>query len=161
MSTIGPSDSAAFLLAQIGAHAASRYAERIAEHDLTPPQTGILRLLRARPGMSQQQLAETLGMQPSRVVAFVDELEAAGYVERVRDSSDRRRNSVALTAPGKAALRTIAAVARAHDAEICAALTAKERAALTAMLARIAADQGLTPGVHPGYRSLRAPPQGR
>jgi DNA-binding MarR family transcriptional regulator len=154
---VSTTQSAAFLLAQIGAHAASRYAERIAEHDLTPPQTGMLRVLRARPGMSQQELAETLGMQPSRVVAFVDELEAAGYVERVRDSSDRRRNSIALTAAGKAALRTIAVVAKAHDAEICAALTAKERATLAALLARIADEQGLTPGVHPGYRSLRAP----
>ena len=149
--------SAAFLLAQLGAHAAARYAERIGEHGFTPPQTGILRLLRGQPGISQQQLAELLGMLPSRVVALVDELESAGYVERVRDGADRRRNSLELTATGKGALRTIGSVARAHDAAICAALTDKEHATLTELLQRIADEQGLTPGVHPGYRSLRPP----
>jgi DNA-binding MarR family transcriptional regulator len=157
MSTDGPPSSAAFLLTQIGAHAAGRFAERIGEHGLTPPQTGILGLLRGRPGISQQQLADMLGMLPSRVVAFVDELESAGYVERVRDGADRRRNSLGLTTAGKAVLRTIATVARAHDADICAALSDKEHATLRALLTRVAEQQGLAPGVHPGYRSLRPP----
>jgi DNA-binding MarR family transcriptional regulator len=157
MSTDGPPSSAAFLLTQIGTHAAKRYGERIGEHGLTPPQTGILGLLRSRPGISQQQLAELLGMLPSRVVGFVDELESAGLVERVRDGADRRRNSLDLTATGKAILRTIGTVARAHDADICAALSEKEHATLKALLTRIAAQQGLTPGVHPGYGTLRPP----
>jgi DNA-binding MarR family transcriptional regulator len=157
MSTKGPATSAAFLLTQLGTHAAARYAERVAEHGLTPPQTGIVRLLRERPGISQQALAEVLGMLPSRVVAFIDELEADGLVERSRDGGDRRRNALALTAAGEAALRTIAAVARAHDDEICAALTKTERATLVELLGRIADQQGLTAGVHPGYRTLRAP----
>jgi DNA-binding MarR family transcriptional regulator len=157
MSTDGPPSSAAFLLTQVGSHAAMRFAERIGEHGLTPPQTGMLGLLRARPGLSQQELAEALGMLPSRVVAFVDELESAGYVERVRDGADRRRNSLELTAAGKAMLRTIGTVARAHDTDICAALTDKEHATLKALLERIAEQQGLAPGVHPGYRSLRPP----
>jgi DNA-binding MarR family transcriptional regulator len=157
MSSSGPSSSAAFLLTQLGAHAAARYAERIAEHGLTPPQTGILGLLRGRPGISQQQLAEMLGMLPSRVVAFVDELESAGYVERVRDGVDRRRNALELTTDGKAVLRTIGTVAKAHDTEVCAALSSAEHKTLTALLTRIADQQGLTRGVHPGYRSLRPP----
>jgi DNA-binding MarR family transcriptional regulator len=157
MSPSGPPSSAAFLLTQLGAHAAARYAERIAEHGLTPPQTGILGLLRGRPGISQQQLAEILGMLPSRVVAFVDELESAGYVERVRDGVDRRRNALELTTDGKAVLRTIGTVAKAHDTEICAALSSAEHKTLTALLTRIADQQGLTRGVHPGYRSLRPP----
>jgi DNA-binding MarR family transcriptional regulator len=153
----GPSTSAAFLLTQLGTHAAQRFAERIGEHGLTPPQSGILRLLASSPGISQQRLADVLAMLPSRVVAFIDQLEADGLVERTRDSVDRRRNSLALTSAGTAALRTIASVARAHDDEICSALSAEERATLTELLARIADQQGLTPGVHPGYRGLRAP----
>jgi DNA-binding MarR family transcriptional regulator len=161
MSPDGPPCGAAFLLAQLGAHAAARYAERIGEHGLTPPQTGILGLLRGRPGISQQQLAELLGMLPSRVVAFVDELETAGYVRRVRDGADRRRNSLELTAAGRAVLRTIGGVAKAHENDICTALNAKEHETLIALLTRIADQQGLTPGVHPGYRSLRPPTRRR
>ena len=153
----GPSSSAAFLLTQVGTHAAQRYAERIGAHGLTPPQSGILGLLRARPGISQQDLAKVLGMLPSRVVAFIDDLESAGLVERTRDGADRRRNSLELTDEGTAALRTIAAASRAHDDDICASLSDKERQTLLKLLTRIADDQGLTPGVHPGYRTLRAP----
>ncbi|HEY2299352.1 MAG TPA: MarR family winged helix-turn-helix transcriptional regulator [Jatrophihabitans sp.] len=153
----GPPASAAFLLTQVGTRAAQRFAERIGEHGLTPPQAGILGLLRSNPGISQQRLAEVLGMLPSRVVAFIDDLEAAGLVERTRDGADRRRNSLDLTAAGAAALRTIATAASAHDDETCRALDTSERAVLTELLTRIAADQGLTPGVHPGYRTLRPP----
>jgi DNA-binding MarR family transcriptional regulator len=157
MAISGPAASSAFLLTQLGAHAAQRYADRIGEHGLTPPQTGILGLLRGNPGISQQQLARTLGMLPSRVVAFIDELEADGLVARTRDGADRRRNSLVLTDKGTATLRTIAAVARAHDDDICSALTATQRATLHDLLTRIAEQQGLAPGVHPGYRTLRAP----
>lgn len=153
----GPPDSTAFLLAQLGAHAAQRFAERVGEHGLTPPQTGILGLLRGTPGISQQQLAETLGMLPSRVVAFIDELEADGLVERTRAGTDRRRNALGLTPAGTSALRSVAAAARAHDDEICSALSANERDALHKLLTKIADQQGLTPGVHPGYRTVRAP----
>ena len=39
-------------------------------------------------------------MLPSRVVVLIDELEAAGLVERTRDGTDRRRNALALTTAG-------------------------------------------------------------
>lgn len=152
-----PPRTVAFLLAQIGAHAAAQFADRIGEHGLTPPQAGILGLLRGRPGISQQELAEVLGMLPSRVVAFVDELESAGLVERMRDDTDRRRYALQLTSGGRTALRTIGGVSRAHDAAVTVALTAAEHDTLAGLLERIATEQGLTPGVHPGYRSLRPP----
>jgi DNA-binding MarR family transcriptional regulator len=146
---------AAFLLTQLGTHAASRFAERVAVHGLTPPQCGVLGLLRGRPGLSQQELADVLGMLPSRVVVLVDELEDAGYVQRVRDDGDRRRNALQLTAAGQKALQTVGRVGRAHEQEIVAVLTPAEHATLVELLGRIAAQQGLTAGVHPGYRTYR------
>jgi DNA-binding MarR family transcriptional regulator len=146
---------AAFLLTQLGTHAAARFAERVAAQGLTPPQCGVLGLLRGRPGLSQQELAEVLGMLPSRVVALVDELEDAGYVQRVRDDADRRRNALQLTAAGQKTLQTIGRVARAHEQEIVAALSPAEHATLVELLGRIAVQQGLTPGVHPGYRTFK------
>ncbi len=68
----------AFLLAQLGAHAAGRFAERIAGLDLTPAQAGLLRLVARTPGRSQRELAGDLGMPPSRFVPFADKLEDAG-----------------------------------------------------------------------------------
>jgi DNA-binding MarR family transcriptional regulator len=157
MTTKSMPGGAAFLLAQLGAHAASRFGERIAAHDLTPPMAGILGLLSASPGTSQQELANRLGMLPSRLVAFVDDLEERGLVQRVRDDVDRRRNSLQLTDDGRAALATIAKIGREHEGSMTAALSDREREQLVKLLGRIADEQGLTRGVHPGYRSVRPP----
>lgn len=144
----------AFLLAQLGAFAAARFAERIAELDLTPPQTGLIRAIAADPGQSQQALARLLGTPPSRLVALVDGLDERGLVERRRNSTDRRLHALHLTEAGRALLGRIATLARAHDDAMCAGLDADERAHLRALLGRLADGHGLTPGVHPGYRRI-------
>lgn len=150
----GPGPGSAFLLAQIGAHAAARFAARIAELDLTPPQAGLLRAVAAGPGRSQQALAALLGTPPSRLVALVDQLDERGLVERGRNPDDRRLHALHLTEAGAALLGRIGEVARRHDDAVCAALDEGERATLRALLGRVAAEQGLTPGVHPGYRRI-------
>lgn len=149
-----PTVGAAFLLAQLGAHATTRFAERAGALGLTPPQTGLLRLLATGPGRSQQAVAGVLGVVPSAVVALVDGLEERGLVERRRGRTDRRTSELHLTDGGRAMLGRVAEVARAHEAEVTAALDADERATLVGLLRRVADEQGLTPGVHPGYRNL-------
>jgi DNA-binding MarR family transcriptional regulator len=144
----------AYLLSQLGAHAGAAFAERIAALDLTPPQTGLIRLVAAEPGLSQQAIAARLGMPASRLVALVDGLDERGLVERRRNPVDRRLYALHLTEAGRALLGRIAVVGKAHDQAITAALDADERATLQALLERIAKEQGLTPGVHPGYRRL-------
>jgi DNA-binding MarR family transcriptional regulator len=144
----------AFLLAQLGQHAADRFAARIAELNLIPAQAGILRAIAHDPGRSQQALSEQLGLVPSRVVAFVDDLEGRGYLERRRNTQDRRLNALHLTPAGNALMGDLGSVAKAHEAELTAGLSNAQRAALGEMLRTLASRQGLTPGVHPGYRSL-------
>ena len=143
--------SAAFLLAQIGAHAASRFASRLRELELVPAHAGILRVIAAGSGISQQELASRLGMVPSRLVALLDELEARGLLERRNNADDRRVYALHITDTGTQAMADIGRVARAHDDAICAGLSEKERASLWSMLTRIADEQELMPGVHPGF----------
>src|SRR6516162_7216045 len=90
----------AFLLAQVGAHAASKFAERLGVLNLTPPDAGILRLLRASAGISQQELSGKLGIHPSRLVAILDALQLKGYVERRPNDDDRRQYSLHITDKG-------------------------------------------------------------
>jgi len=144
----------AFLLTQLGTHCAQAFARRIGELDLTPPQTGLLRAVAQAPGSSQQALAELLGTPATRLVALVDGLEERGLVERRRNPADRRLHAVHLTNAGTAVLRDIGRVAREHDEAVLASLDADERARLHDLLSKLAADRGLTPGVHPGYRTL-------
>ncbi|SDF87980.1 MarR family winged helix-turn-helix transcriptional regulator [Pseudonocardia oroxyli] len=146
--------TAAFLLSQLGVHAAAAFGERIAALDLTPPQTGLIRLVAAEPGLPQQAIAARLGMPASRLVALVDGLDERGIVERRRNPEDRRLHALHLTEAGGELLARIAAVGREHDEAITAALDPGERKVLRDLLERIAEQQGLTPGVHPGYRRL-------
>ncbi|WP_433250162.1 MarR family winged helix-turn-helix transcriptional regulator [Streptosporangium sp. CA-135522] len=144
----------AFLLSQVGAHAAARFAERIGGLGVVPSDTGLLRMIATRPGRSQQSLAEELGVVPSRVVALVDGLERKGLIERRRNPQDRRNYALHLTDEGTRVMAGMRDLASAHEDEICAALDDAQRAQLTELLEAIAVQQGLTPGVHPGYRHL-------
>jgi hypothetical protein len=112
-----PGGGVAFLLAQLGAHAASAFADR-----LLP-----------------------LGLRP---------LEARGLVERRRDPRDRRNYAISLTDAGRLTMRQISAVAKQHEEALTAALHDEERAQLASLLRRIADEQALTPGVHPGFRRM-------
>ena len=144
----------AFLLSQLGHRSASVFTDLIASIDLTPPHAGILRAIAAESGRSQQALSGQLGLLPSRVVAYVDELEDRGYVERRRNPDDRRLHALYLTAAGKKVLTKIGELGRQHDRLLTAGLDSQQRDTLHQLLATIAEQQGLTPHVHPGYRTL-------
>ena len=148
-------DGVAFLLAQLGHHAATLFAEQVATIGLSPQHAGILRVIAADPGRSQQTLSAQLGVLPSRVVVYVDELEDRGYVERRRNPDDRRLHALYLTASGNRLLRKLSEVAHEHDVRLTAALDPEEYSALRGLLATVAQQQGLTPHVHPGYRAAR------
>ena len=144
----------AFLLSQLGHRSASVFTDLIASIDLTPPHAGILRAIAAEPGRSQQALSGQLGLLPSRVVAYVDELEDRGYVERRRNPNDRRLHALHLTASGKKVITKIGELGRQHDRLLTAGLDSQQRDTLHQLLATIAEQQGLTPHVHPGFRTL-------
>ena len=146
--------SSAFLLAQVGAHAAKQFADRLAPLNLTPPHAGILRRLAHSSGLSQRELANQLGMHASRLVGVVDEMERLGLVVREGNTDDRRSYSLQITPKGKTTLEEIAKISRQHNDALCAALNPEEKEVLAALLQRIADQQGLSRGVHPGYSRL-------
>jgi len=147
-------DNVAFLLSQLGHRSASVFADLIASVDLTPPHAGILRAIASEPGRSQQALSGQLGLLPSRVVAYVDELEDRGYVERRRNPDDRRLHALYLTASGKKLVSKIGELGRQHERLMTAGLDTDQRDTLRRLLSAVAERQGLTPHVHPGYRIL-------
>lgn len=153
-----PPRGAAFLLTQLGTHAAERFAARVAGLGLTPPDIGLLRTIATRPGRSQRALAAELGVVPSRVVALIDHLDGKGLVERRRSTEDRRNHELYLSEEGGRLLGEVGGIAAAHEDDILSALDDDQRDRLTELLGLVAAQQGLTPGVHPGYRNL---PDGR
>jgi DNA-binding MarR family transcriptional regulator len=145
---------AAFILAQLGAHAADRFGARIEGLGIAPRHAGILRIITTTPACNQRVLAKRLGVLPSRMVILLDELTEKGLVERKRSNKDRRHSEIALTRRGQRMLAKISRLAADHEADLCAALTTKEREQLAALGRKIVLQQGLIPDAHPGYRKL-------
>jgi DNA-binding MarR family transcriptional regulator len=150
--------STAFLLAQVGARAAALFAKRLQDLELSPAHAGTLRAIAGNAGISQQALAALLGVVPSRLVPLLDELERRGLVERRDHPEDRRVYALHLAEKGSKMMAEIGRVARAHDDSVCAPLSEKERESLWSLLSRIADDQKLTPGVHPGFAHVGGAP---
>lgn len=144
----------AFLLAQLGAHAADRFGDRVGVLGISPPHAGILRMIAMTPRCNQLMLAKRLGVLPSRMVILLDELTEKGLVERKRSEKDRRQSELTLTRQGQQVMEALRKMAVEHEAELCEALTREERNTLAALCRKIADQQGLTPGVHPGFKKM-------
>lgn len=147
-------DSVAFLVTQIGTHAARRFAERLTPLKLIPAHVGILGILNRSESQSQRQLATTLNMHASRLVAILDELETLGLLAREANETDRRTYTVRITDKGRETLAAIGEIGREHNQALCSSLNLEERRQLAQLLQRIADEQGLTRGIHPGYSQI-------
>lgn len=78
--------------------------------------------------LSQQELSRLLGIDPTTMVALVDELEKAGYVRRARNAQDRRRYDLHLTEAGVSALEDADKVMTDVEREFYAPMTDAELA---------------------------------
>src|SRR5439155_25860037 len=88
-------------------------------------------------GLSQRELGELLGIDPSAVVSLVDDLSNAGLVRRDPHPEDRRTRLVVLTDEGERAFTRTAELGAKVEDEMLAPLTAEERATLVNLLGRI------------------------
>jgi MarR family transcriptional regulator, lower aerobic nicotinate degradation pathway regulator len=89
-------------------------------------------------GRSQRELGEVLGIDPSAVVALVDDLERDGLVRRDPHPDDRRTRLVVATEAGRARLAQTLALARTVDEDLLSELTPAERDTVLRLLRRIA-----------------------
>ena len=111
----------------------------VAPLQLTPAQFSVLLLLDRNPGRNQTEIASTLGILRPNFVAMLDGLESRDLCARVRSANDRRSHILALTDKGRAVLaRAKKLVASKHEARLNDLLGPANRAALLAMLAKIA-----------------------
>jgi DNA-binding MarR family transcriptional regulator len=112
--------------------------EWAAAANLRPGCFGVLRVVTHADGpVSQREVAERTGIDPSDVVDLVDRLETAGYLVRRRDERDRRRYALELTAEGRRAVERFGAVARAVDDAVLQVLEPGERETLRELVERV------------------------
>jgi DNA-binding MarR family transcriptional regulator len=89
---------------------------------------------------SQADLSRRTGIDPSDIVAAVNELESRTFVSRRRDPRDARRHVVELTRAGRAELARLDAVVADIQHRFLAPLSEPERRQLSRILAKLTAD---------------------
>lgn len=111
------------------------FAESVGTDAVSPGLFGILVIVEANPGLTQQALANAAHLDRSTMVTVLDKLEDRGLVER--RAADRRSNGLFLTAEGSRLLRALKRKVVQHERRIVKNLSAKERDLLVTLLQRI------------------------
>src|SRR5258706_15877729 len=99
-------------------------------------QVSMLAALRDQGELPQPTLCDMMRLTQNTVVTWLNELEDAGYVSRIRDPEDRRKHNVALTENGSAALERAESELRRLEDEVLSGLTADERGQLRRLMAK-------------------------
>ena len=114
------------------------FTEALAPLELRPPHFGVLSLIAAEPGSTQQELVDRAMIDPSSMVGVIDELEERGLAERRRHPSDRRKHAVYLTGDGRKTLDEARKAAMRTAQEVLAPLDEPEREELRRLLRKLA-----------------------
>ncbi|MGI8715471.1 MAG: MarR family winged helix-turn-helix transcriptional regulator [Solirubrobacteraceae bacterium] len=131
-----------YLIGRLGLFAARRFDAQLAVVGLTTRRWAVLNALDSEGPATQQHLGRAISIDPSTMVATIDELERDGLVERRPHPSDRRAHAVQLTDPGREILARARRLAGEAQQELMAPLNDSERATLHELLLKVA--QGAT-----------------
>jgi MarR family transcriptional regulator, lower aerobic nicotinate degradation pathway regulator len=113
-----------------------RLTAELDDDGLRLPHLAILCCLAEAGPLVQRDISARLRIDPSDLVALLDDLEKAGLASRQRDTTDRRRYLVSLTDSGReVGARRLAGAARLDDA-LFQPLRAEERTVLHNLLLR-------------------------
>lgn len=137
----GPSpldDDVSFLLARANALSLGAGNAALAPFGLRVRSYSVLALSVGDARPSQRELAEYLRLDPSQVVALVDDLQRRGYVRRETDPSDRRANVLVATPDGEACFAQARVAVRDAEQRLHAGLRDTDRARLSELLRQLA-----------------------
>ena len=147
-----------FLLSKAGRTQSLRFAEALEPLGLRPTHFALLNFADRGAGCSQQQLGERMGLDPSGLVAVIDDLEGAGLLERRRHPADRRRHAIHLTRAGRRKLAHAREVAMQREAELLDPLDDRDAEVLRELLLKVVAadDPHFRPVVAPATPTSRS-----
>lgn len=126
------------LLARAYARAQAIRVEAYARAGSTSYQARLLGSLTDEGSASQVELGRRTAIDPSDVVATVNQLAERGFVTRARDPQDARRNIVSVTPEGEKELTRLVLIAAEVQDEFLAPLSEPQRAQLAKLLAKLA-----------------------
>jgi DNA-binding MarR family transcriptional regulator len=128
------------VLAQRGQEALRMLSTAYARAGLKPRQCQAILLLDEHDCMTQRDLGEAMGVDPSILVGLLNPLEEEGLISRERDAGDRRRHNISLTRKGRDRLKKIEREQAAAEDAYFAELEPSEVEQLCDLLSRAGAN---------------------
>ena len=129
-----------WLVAQVARRSQLLVEDALAEEGARRQHYVVLASLAEQGHSSQADLGRRLWIDRSDLHALLNDLEQRGWVARVRDEQDRRRNVVTLTRSGRAALARLDKRVHAAQDALLASLAAADRRELLRLLQRVIAE---------------------
>jgi MarR family transcriptional regulator, transcriptional regulator for hemolysin len=134
---LNPLRSFGFLLKDVSRLYVRRFEQRAAALDLTLPQCRALVYLAMHEGVSQVRLAELTDIEPMTLVRILDRMESDGWLERRRDSADRRARCLHLQVKAKPLVDSIWELVELTRAEAFAGISQQQSRMLIDLLAKV------------------------
>jgi len=133
------------VLMHLGRDIDARLRKQLSTAGLTPRHGFTLSHLCDHGPTSQQSLLDVLDVDPSVLVAILNDLEKAGLAERKRDPEDRRRHIVVMSDKGREALSGMHGAIDTIEREMLADLSPADAKQLQALLLKVRPPTGTTP----------------
>ena len=114
-----------------------RFTEALEPFGIRPRHVAALIELRDSGELTQQTLCGQLHLDPTNLVAILNELEERGYATRRRDPEDRRRHLVEVSKKGLAVIDKVSEVMDGVEDELLEDLEPSERRQLEGLLTSI------------------------
>jgi DNA-binding MarR family transcriptional regulator len=127
-----------YLMARLGQASSRRFAELLEPEGLHPRHFGVMNIVAAHPGISQQGLRDLTAIDPSSMVSVIDELEALGIAERRQHPTDRRARAIYLTPVGEQTLKRLRRLAGELQRDFFGGLSEAELLKLHELLRKLA-----------------------
>ena len=111
----------------------------LSRHGVTMWGYVVLSALQGAPQSTQSALAERIGADKTRIIATLDDLQAAGLISREPDPADRRARLLSITPDGRRVRRQVQEEIQRGEERVLAELPPADRTAFLRAAARLSA----------------------
>src|SRR3954468_16416652 len=125
------------LMIKLGRITMHRFSEALEPFGIRPRHVAALIELHDRGELTQQSLCGQLHLDPTNLVAILNDLEARGYATRRRDPGDRRRHLVEISKKGVAVIEKVAEVMDGVEDDMLQGFDSGEREQLERLLTAV------------------------
>ena len=125
------------LMIKLGRITTHRFTEALEPFGIRPRHVAALIELRDRGQLTQQALCGQLHLDPTNLVAILNELEQRGFATRRRDPEDRRRHLVEVSNKGIAVIEKVSEVMDGVQDDLLDGLEPADRERLEGVLTSI------------------------